>query len=394
MIHPTARKAVGWICLAGGLEGHAVLVGPRHCVTCAHVLTKGPAQPAEAFKVVFPNLGLDIRATVVAWRAYDPHLAPGSDLAVLEFADGPQAPPGSWVRLDESRPREGDDVVTLDFQTGRPDGDCRAGRVHDPHGAVVSVTGDHFLEKGLSGTGLFYAQTGDRLLGLASGMPPTPGQTAGYVIPADRIAPLLAPYATEAAGAEAVPLAFDTDEARKRFANRRAVRFDLLAPSQTARPGAGVTLEASLGFDQSRAGAEQGFAEVELHLASARPVTRQCGTNVAVEVGNFKVEARMGENHFPSWRISRCDGSVLVGGVEISVPPLCVIADAVEGDTITGRLTAFASDFKARGFSKLDISEKKQKIIDRLQLREFGEPDQDGDILLGEVSGQVRLLGK
>ena len=200
MIHPSARRAVGWIGPPDKLHGHAILVGPRHAITCAHVISDQKNKPDDVILLRFPNLNLETTASVALWRAYDPMLTAGTDIAILTLDDESRVPADSWVRLQPERPPIDAPVATLDFLTARKDGDGRRAEVHDRHGAVISVRGEHLIEPGMSGTGLFQTEPGERLLGLVSGRPRVEGQTAGYVIPADEIVPLLAEFGGEEAG--------------------------------------------------------------------------------------------------------------------------------------------------------------------------------------------------
>ncbi len=181
MIHPAARKAVGCIKRHGQTEGHAVLIGARFAVTCAHVLSHEQDPPTSLTKLRFPLLDLEVVARVAAWRPFQPDLSRGSDLALLFFENDIRAPPESWVRLDGSRPpTAGTEVVTLDYLGPDPYGNMRSGKIHDPDGAMISLTGEHFVAEGMSGTGLFQRAPGERLLGLVSGLPTRKGQTTGY----------------------------------------------------------------------------------------------------------------------------------------------------------------------------------------------------------------------
>lgn len=389
VIHPAARRSVGWIGAPGRLDGHAVLLGPRHAVTCAHVLSMDEPEPAEPVWLRFPNLRLDATARVAVWRPYDPMLSAGSDIAVLALEGEARAPADSWARLHVERPPNDASVATLDFQSARMDGDVRRAEVHDRHGTVISVRGEHLVEPGMSGTALFQCEPGERLLGLVSGKPKAEGQTAGYVIPADEIAPLLSALDPDDVAADPVKLAFETDDERRRFANRRLCCFDLLAPTQTARAGAGVALEAVLSFDRGRADATPCFAEVELHLVVPHAVSRQRGSNEAAEIAGCRVEAR-GDYRAPYWKIACSDGGALDGRVEIDVPPLGVVAEAAGGDRIAGRMTAFIDGAACPDLDRLDLSVAKQRIIERLRLKDLGDPGEDGDLLLGEVAGTVR----
>ncbi len=200
MIHPAARKAVGCIKQHGKTEGHAVLIGARFAVTCAHVLSHEQDPPTSLTKLRFPLLDLEVMAQVAAWRPFQPDLSRGSDLALLAFESDIRAPPESWARLAPSgTPAADTAVVTLDYLGPLPDGSPRSGKIHDPDGAMISLSGAHFVAEGMSGTGLFQMNPGERLLGLVSGLPTEEGQTTGYAIPAEEIAALLTEWQKESA---------------------------------------------------------------------------------------------------------------------------------------------------------------------------------------------------
>ncbi|SOB89459.1 formylglycine-generating enzyme required for sulfatase activity [Rhodobacter sp. JA431] len=190
MIYEAAANAIGEVLLDGTLKGHCVLIGPHLAVTCAHVLTEAPSQPDIEVVLNFPRLSLHTAATISGWRAYDPSLAPGTDIALLTLAE--KVPDGAWRPMEAHRPKSGDEVVALDYLTARCDGDPRAATVHHGEGSLISLTGDHFNDKGMSGTGLFYRSPGERLLGVVSSRPNATGQTEAYAIPANEIQKLLA----------------------------------------------------------------------------------------------------------------------------------------------------------------------------------------------------------
>jgi len=214
MIHEAARRCVGWIDGSGrGLVGHAVLIGRSHAVTCAHVLTCSSERPVAPVVLCFPNLGgLRVEATVPdwGWAPYDPHLSQGSDIAVLELLDASGVRNDVWARWGQQRPAHKAAVVTLEFLTARPDGDPREGQVVDGSGHIISLEGAHFVTPGVSGSGLFPKEPGERLLGLISGRPLDPNhQTQGYAIPADAVAAIMA-RAPQIGATEAMRPAIET----------------------------------------------------------------------------------------------------------------------------------------------------------------------------------------
>lgn len=202
MIHPAARRAVGWIERGGELAGDAVLISPSAAITCAHVLSNQADRPDGTFELHFPILKLDVTARVVVWRPYREDLAKGSDLALLAFAGEARAQGDAHARLGEpAKLRSGDPVVTLDYLRDLPEGEARRGEVHDPADSLISLTGEHFVEKGMSGSGLFLLDSGEGLLGLVSGLPKEPARQANaYAIPADAIADVAAEWDTSATG--------------------------------------------------------------------------------------------------------------------------------------------------------------------------------------------------
>ena len=191
MIHDAARKAIGTVEFRGAFQGHCVLIARDQAATCAHLFGKQPDWPSEACRVIFPLLDFDCSATVIGWRPFDPSMARGTDIAVLKFVGDVQAPIDEWVRLDYERPQNGRDVVSLEFKTGLAEGDVRGATVREAKGSVISLSGDNFAFEGLSGTGLFYRDPGERLLGLVAAQPLHPGQSTAYAIPAREIGTLL-----------------------------------------------------------------------------------------------------------------------------------------------------------------------------------------------------------
>ena len=192
MIHDDARRATGAVLAEGGLVGHCVLIGARQAVTCAHVLSRAQARPTDPFRVCFRNLdNVERLATITAWVPFDPALKAGTDIAVLTFEGSPFSEPEPWVRIETQRPATDAEIVALDFQIGRHDGDPRGGTVHHGRGDVISLAGQGFVSDGMSGGGLFYRESGAHLLGIVSGKPIAEGQTEGYAIPADQILRLL-----------------------------------------------------------------------------------------------------------------------------------------------------------------------------------------------------------
>jgi hypothetical protein len=390
VIHREARKAIGWVEIDGKLKGHCVLVAPAIAVTCAHVISEEAEKPNSPVTVHFPNLGFKSSATVSGWSPYDPGLADGTDIAVLRLHT--RTPDSTCCRLELERPDEGAAVVALNFQIARSDGDASEGRVTDGWGDVISLSGEHFVEEGMSGTGLFHKKVADRLVGLVSGRPLKRGQTTGYAIPADAVHKLLNERDAGADEPEALRLAFDTDEERSRFANRRIAGFDLYAPSQMADPGRGVALQLTLSFD--RDGTESPMlTEVELHLDPVSQAAGRCGTGAPADIAGVRVQA-MGTWRHPYWRISAGDGAVLDGSIEMSSPPLCLLPDAAAGDVLTARLTVFLDRLDTPDLETAPLSQQKKKIIKRLRLKCLPDPSPDGDLLLGEVSGRVREVNK
>ena len=386
MIHSEARKAVGWVEINGKFTGHCVLVAPARAVTCAHVISKGAEKPNFPLTVHFPNLGVKASATVSGWSPYDPGLAYGTDIALLRLQIG--KPDASWCRLELERPDEGASVVALNFHIARSDGDATEGLVTDGQGDVISLSGEQFVEEGMSGTGLFHKKVADRLVGLVSGRPLKHGQTTGYAIPAAAVYKLLNERGAGADELDSLRLAFDTDEEASHFANRRIVAFDLYAPSQMAEPGRGVALQLTLSCD--RDGAETPMlTEVELHLNPASQAAERCGTGAPAEIAGVRVQA-MGTWRQPYWRISGSDGAVLDGSIEMSTPPLCMLPEATAGDVIKAQLTVFLDRLAVPDLEIAPLSQKKKKIIKRLRLKCLPDPGPDGDLLLGEVSGRVR----
>lgn len=186
MIHDAAARAVGVVYCNGALNGHCVLIGRNLAVTCAHALTKNSEKPNQAVRLEFPRLGFSTQsARVVAWSAYDQSNTKGSDIAILRFEK--DAPEGSWVSMEAHRPPTGADVVVIEYASTRADGDPREATIHYGGGDVISLAGEFVIDQGMSGTGLFYREPGERLLGLMASRPKGANQTEAYVIPADEI---------------------------------------------------------------------------------------------------------------------------------------------------------------------------------------------------------------
>ncbi|NVO22625.1 SUMF1/EgtB/PvdO family nonheme iron enzyme [Donghicola mangrovi] len=190
MIHWAAANAVGEVFINGIVKGHCVLIGPYMAVTCAHVLSDATVKPDIEAVLRFPRLNFEAKATISGWRAFDRSLAPGTDIALLTLAG--EAPANSWRPMEARRPVYDADVVSLEYLTARCDGDPRAASVQYGEGSVISLTGRRFSDPGMSGTGLFYCDQGERLLGIVAGRPKSEGQTEAYAIPADEIQKLLA----------------------------------------------------------------------------------------------------------------------------------------------------------------------------------------------------------
>jgi hypothetical protein len=74
------------------------------------------------------------------------------------------------------------------------------------------------------------------------------------------------------------------------------------------------------------------------------------------------------------------------------MPPLGVLAEAAEGDRIAGRMTAFMDRAACPDLDQLNLSFAKQRIIERLRLKDLGDAGEDGDLLLGAVVGTVRRV--
>jgi len=168
-----------------------VLIGRNLAVTCAHVLTEAEDKPDQPFHLHFPRLEFSTQsARVVAWSCYDQDNTKGSDIAILCFED--VAPDGVWLSMEANRPPTGADVVAIEYANGRPDGDPREAKVHYGGGDAISLAGEFVIDPGMSGTGLFYREPGERLLGLMASRPMGASQTEAYVIPADEILKLQA----------------------------------------------------------------------------------------------------------------------------------------------------------------------------------------------------------
>lgn len=187
LINQTARDSVGVVL---GHEGHCVLISPQQAVTCAHVLSELSEKPTGTFELRFPNLGFTTEAIVSLWSPFDSSLSTGSDIAVLSFVSR-VAPKGSHAQFATSRPAVDAEVLAVEHNHARSDGDVRKGRVTDPDGNVFSLGGSDFLVKGMSGTGLFMSYPGERLHGLVSAKPNKPAQSDGYGVPSDEILNLL-----------------------------------------------------------------------------------------------------------------------------------------------------------------------------------------------------------
>lgn len=190
MIHKAAADAVGEVLINGELNGHCVLIAPHMAVTCAHVLTRMPSKPDVTAHLRFPRLNFRTTATITGWNAYDDTLSAGSDIALLALED--EAPANSWRFLEPARPSRDAAVVALDYLTGRYDGDAREATVTQHEGSVISLTGNQIIEAGMSGTGLFYRDHGERLLGILSAKVQPNRQPKAYMIPADEICRLQA----------------------------------------------------------------------------------------------------------------------------------------------------------------------------------------------------------
>jgi hypothetical protein len=384
MIHSFARKTVGYIELNSNLVGHAVLIGPRHAVTCAHVLSFEDQRPEGSYTVKFPNFNdMSRDMSVKAWRPYKGDLTSGSDIAILEWTEGQEIT--EWARLDLDRPPNETRVVALDYQIARTDGDVRYGCVHDRHGSVISLSGESFIESGVSGSGLFWPEPGERLLGIVSGKPKAHQQTTGYAIPADQIDAIFQKEIPSSQEQHHEIFCLDTDDDLAVFAASRLAKFDLLAPTQTARPDGNVNIQCTASFEPGATSTT--LKEVELHLSAVRPLVKPLSCD---NIGTFTLDAR-GTYRHRYWKIRHFDGKSLEGQLETQDTPLTIMQDAVEGDQVNARMTAFLNKIDCHDFDGMHLSDTRKRVLERLRLKDLGIPPNDsGDLLLGKVTGRIR----
>jgi hypothetical protein len=193
--------------------------------------------------------------------------------------------------------------------------------------------------------------------------------------------------------------AMDVDDERSDDRNRHLVSFDLFAPTQHARAGEGVAVQLQISFERFDS-AHPKVREVELRLDPRRSVTERCGFMEPVIVNGVSVQAK-GVGRRPYWRIAAVNTSSLSDcNLEIGTPPLCRMREPLQGEELAATLVTYPDrfiDLEPSDITDLSggadsVELVKQRIIERLRLKEFGEFAKDGEIVLGRLVSVVREI--
>lgn len=147
--------------------GMGIVIGPRHILTCAHVVSSACGQPIDLgappdrpIRVVFPFAENDVvyEGRVVAWHSMD--AKPVADVAVLELLADVPATVGMAAFLGNDHSLDGDPLTVFGYRAGGESGLYVEARFMGPTGTGrvqidgVKFTGV-FVENGYSGAAVW-----------------------------------------------------------------------------------------------------------------------------------------------------------------------------------------------------------------------------------------------
>lgn len=393
----------------GGAFGNGFLLDGSRVVTCAHVVAEilgrgchkcQPDRPDGVVELAFTfSSDRQLKDARVVEGGWFPAIAKPDgvfDIAVLELLQPP--PPDAKPLQVASADRTGFRVKLKPYLSDLRD----EGRSLTFPADVIDATEfnelqinavkghGQWVQDGVSGAPVFAEDEGFLVQGLVAWRDRQERQA--FMKPPSALRAALAKAGAERS-AEGPRYHLEVDEDTRNYANGRLVGFDVYAPSQAAHPGEGIAVHLDLNFERFPSGASW-IREVEVELTPPDTVTERLGQAVPVERGVATIHAK-GDRRRPYWRISASEGSLSDVNIPVEQPPLCRLAEPSEGDRVGAVLVTYANCDHAMqvpdDIAALDVSDMKARILERLRLKDIGEPDDEGRILLGRLTSVVKV---
>lgn len=191
LLQDTRSKAGHVLDDAGEIIGSCALIAPGIIATCAHVVADAlridratPTRPGQPVDLYFPLMEKTPgSAHVEHWAPFDPALSRGSDLALLRLDTMLQGADLTPPIARADTVTAGREVETVCGDTPLSEGEIRQGKIVDIGASFLTIHGEGYGAKGMSGAGVWSADGDGALLGLFSGVPTGHTQTSAYAIP-------------------------------------------------------------------------------------------------------------------------------------------------------------------------------------------------------------------
>lgn len=372
-------------------------------VTCAHNLVGCNAAVTARFDLDGTECEIVCRVVPGGWfprTTDDPLQEPDTrrDIAVLApennqsaLPQGPRINPAAPSRGELSltgyyRPRTGKEPWAETIEATVQAGGAGPGWLRaKPTGGVANAP-----VEGMSGSPVFHRDF-DGVVGMLFHGEPG-GRGIWLMIPADSLA-----WAIFAIGNDRPSPGVKRylEDVRENLADNQYASHYLHTPTQDTWPGEALRIRFGANFGRERMRIGLHFVQVHLELPASLHAEDMLGSGQALRTADGVDIRHRGTRKSPFWEIN-APGTTLHGRNIAPEDPLMTLPGAEAGDKVTSRMVAFANkDFfdgeavPQSGAANSALSKAKKSIIRRLAIKELGDPERNGEIVLSVTEHKV-----